>query len=293
MKVLILGVTGMMGHKLFSYLSSIDDFDVYSTARNSSNLSSWFPQNLLDRIIKDVDAYSFDTIIRAVSKLKPEVVINCIGLIKQLPIANDTFSAITINSQLPHSISLLCQSEGARMIHISTDCVFNGEKGNYSEEDPSDAKDLYGRTKYLGEVDYPHCVTLRTSIIGHELKGRYGLVEWFLSQKERVKGYTKAVYSGFPTIELARIIGEYVICNNELKGIYHVSSDPISKCELLKLIAEKYSMNTIIEPYEDLYIDRTLDSTRFRNMTGYSPPSWPALVEKMRSNYISSYYYGK
>jgi len=291
MKVLVLGCTGMLGHTLFTHLSSVKGLDVYATARSSAGLSLWFPPELLNRIVTDVDACSFDTITRAVSVVKPDIVINCIGLIKQLPLAEDPLSAITINAQLPHRISLLCSAAGVRLIHISTDCVYNGKKGNYTEHDPSDADDLYGRSKYLGEVDYPHCVTLRTSIIGHELKGKYGLIEWFLSQNKEIRGYTKALFSGFPTIELAIIISEYVLFNAGLRGIYHLSSHPITKYHLLKLVAQKYAKNIIIEPYDDFSINRTLDSTVFRTITGYSPPSWPELVDKMYNNYMMTNLY--
>lgn len=293
-KVLILGCTGMLGHTLLNCLSKLDNLDVYATARTKVGISSgWFPPEILGKIRGGVDADNFDTVVRALDLIRPDVVINCIGLIKQLPIANDPLSAITINSQLPHRISLLCYTAGARMIHISTDCVFNGSKGSYKESDPSDATDLYGRTKFLGEVDYPHCLTLRTSIIGHELKGKYGLVEWFLAQQGKVRGFTNAIYTGFPTIELARIISDIVIPAPDLRGVYHLSTDPISKFDLLKMIAKKYNKNIEIEPYNDYYLDRSLDSSEFRRLTGYVPPSWTELVEMMYQNYLDFGYLNK
>ncbi|MFH1231915.1 MAG: SDR family oxidoreductase, partial [Planctomycetota bacterium] len=239
-KILILGVTGMLGHALFDLLSGHKYLDVHATARSTEGLSRWFPNYLLERIRGDVDADNFDSIIRAIADLKPDVVINCIGIIKQMAAAQDPIISISINALFPHRLALACKAADARMIHISTDCVFDGAKGNYSENDQSNATDLYGRTKFLGEVYYPHCVTLRTSIIGHELKGKHGLIEWFLAQKGKVRGFTNAIYSGFPTAEIARIISEYVITNPDLKGLYQVSSDPISKYELLRLVADKY-----------------------------------------------------
>ena len=177
---------------------------------------------------------------------------------------------------------MICRSAGARMIHISTDCVFDGKKGNYTENDSSTADDLYGRSKFLGEVAYPpHCLTLRTSIIGHELKGKLGLVEWFLAQEGKVRGFTHAIYSGFPTIEFARIITDYILPRPELTGVYHVSSDPVSKYDLLNLVAKKYGKKIEIEPYDDFRQDRSLDSSLFRRLTGYMPPSWPELVDQM------------
>jgi len=287
-KVLISGVTGMLGHTLFTRLSERDGLEIFATARSMEGLSRWFDQELLAKIRGNVDANNFDTIVRVIEDLKPDVVINCIGIIKQLPAAKDPITTITINALLPHRIALACKAAGTRMIHISTDCVFDGIKGNYTEKDQVNATDLYGRTKFLGEVDYPHCVTLRTSIIGHELKGKYGLIEWLLAQEGKVKGYTNAIYSGFPTVEIVRIIGEYVLPNPNLKGLYHVSSDPISKYELLQLVADKYKKQIEIEPFDDFRLDRSLDSTLFRSITGYTPPSWPELVDRMYRDFIAS-----
>ncbi len=290
-KVLILGGTGMLGHTLFAYLSTLEECDVYATARTVEGISPWFPENLAQKVRTGVDADNFDTVVRALASIRPDIVINCIGLIKQVPMASDPLTAITVNSLLPHRISLICRTAGARLIHLSTDCVFNGEKGKYTEMDPSRAEDLYGRTKFLGEVTYPHCITIRTSIIGHELKGFNGLIEWFFLQEKSIKGFRKAIFSGFPTIELAYIIGKFIIPNDKLKGVYHVSSQPISKYELLNLVAERYHKEIQIEPYDDFEIDRSLDSTLFQRETQYSPPSWPELVDKMYDNFSTAPYY--
>lgn len=284
-KILIFGVTGMLGHTLFKEFSNNENYDVYATARNKTGLNKYFNSNLLDKIIDGIDADRFDSLIVILNKIRPDIVINCIGIIKQLPVAKDPITAISINALLPHKIAKICTEIGARMIHISTDCVFDGLKGNYTEEDNSNANDLYGRTKYLGEVFYSNCITLRTSIIGHELNSKYGLVEWFLSQEGSVKGFTKAIYTGFPTIEIARIISDFVIPNKSLYGLYHVSSEPISKYELLKIIAEKYNKKIEIIPDNDFYCDRSLVSDKFRNIVGYKPPSWVDLVEKMNKNF--------
>jgi dTDP-4-dehydrorhamnose reductase len=288
-KILILGGTGMLGHLLLRYLSAYPEYDVYATARSLAGLGKHFPEDLLARFRPDsVDANYLDSVIRALAAIQPDVVINCIGIIKQIPGADDPLTAITVNAQLPHRISLISHNAGARLIHLSTDCVFNGKKGMYTENDQSNAEDLYGRTKYLGEVSYPHCVTLRTSIIGHELKGRYGLIEWFLSQTQKVRGFRKAIYTGFPTIELARIIRDYILPNPALSGVYHVSSGPISKYDLLRLVAERYGKEIEIEPYDDFMQDRSLDSTIFREITGYQPPSWDKLVEMMHADFLAN-----
>lgn len=286
---MILGGTGMLGHLLLRYLSAYSEYDVHATARSLAGMAKHFPEDLLSRFLADsVDVNYFDSVIRAFASVQPDVVINCIGIIKQLPLADDPLTAITVNALLPHRISLLSRTADARVIHISTDCVFDGKKGMYTENDQSNAGDLYGRTKYLGEVSYPHCVTLRTSIIGHELKGGYGLIEWFLSQTQKVRGFRKAIYSGFPTIELARIIRDYVLPNPELSGIYHVSSEPISKYDLLRLVAERYGKEIEIESYDDFVQDRSMDSSIFRKTTGYQPPSWDKLVEMMHSDFLAN-----
>ena len=285
-KVLILGGTGMLGHVLFRYLARESDYDVVATTRTPSELRKYFAPDLCSRFRQDsVDATNFDSVIRALASVQPDFVINCIGIIKQLPIAADPLTAITVNAQLPHRISLVSRAADARMVHISTDCVFDGKQGMYTETDTATADDLYGRTKFLGEVTYPHCVTLRTSIIGHELKGKHGLVEWFLGQTGKVRGYRKALYSGFSTIELARVICNYVLPNPDLSGTYHVSSSPISKFDLITMIAETYEKKVDIEPYDDFVMDRSLNSDRFRIMTGYMPPEWPELVSSMHSDF--------
>lgn len=288
-KVLILGGSGMLGHTLFRFLSGDSRFDVFVTVRSMKEL--WVPSDQMMKVRGNVDILHFDSLVRVFADLKPDIVVNCIGVVKQVPAAQDPLTTITINALLPHRIAMLCGTVDARMIHISTDCVFDGVKGSYLESDLANASDLYGRTKYLGEVAYPHCVTLRTSIIGHELKGNYGLVEWFLSQKEKIRGYKKAIYSGFPTVEIARIISDYVITNSEITGIYHVSSKPISKYELLKLITVQYGKTIEFEPEDSFRIDRSLDSSRFCTLTGYNPPTWPELVGKMYDDYLHGPYH--
>jgi dTDP-4-dehydrorhamnose reductase len=285
-KILILGGTGMLGHVLLRYIFENTDYDVYATTREIKAIPKYFSSVLATRFGQgNVDVNNFDSVISAMATIKPDIVINCIGIIKQLPISNDPLTAITINAQLPHRIAQLSRDLGARMIHISTDCVFDGKKGIYTEDDIPSADDLYGRTKLLGEVSYPHCVTLRTSIIGHELKSQHGLVEWFLGQTGKVRGYQNAIYSGFPTIEFARIIHKYVLPNPDLSGIYHVSSAPISKFDLLGIIAEKYRKRIDIEPYEHFVQNRSLKSDLFRSLTSYVPPDWPELVDGMYKDY--------
>jgi dTDP-4-dehydrorhamnose reductase len=279
-KVLVLGATGMLGNAVLRFFSQSADYEVVGSARSTSAIRL-FPANLSDRVVCGVDVEHIDSLISLFSKLQPDVVINCIGLVKQLTDADDPLVAIPINSMLPHRLARLCDIAGARLVHMSTDCIFSGSKGMYTEADFSDAKDLYGRSKYLGEVDYPNAITLRTSIIGHELKGGHSLVGWFLAQQGSVKGFRRAIFSGLPTVELARVIRDHVIPHPELHGVHHVSADPINKFDLLTLISNVYGKKIDIAEDDNFIIDRSLDSTQFREATGYQPPPWPGLVRQM------------
>jgi dTDP-4-dehydrorhamnose reductase len=280
-KVLVLGGTGMLGHALFYFCSDRGDLDVYTTVIEREGVEKWFPARHLWRVRMGVCVENFEAIIRAVADIKPDVVINCIGIVKVSQIQKDPLSAISINAGLPHKLASICLNSGARLIHISSDGVFDGRKGMYTEQDAVNISDFYGMTKFLGEVSGPNCLTIRTSIIGHELVEKKGFVEWFLSQTGTVRGYTKAIYSGFPTTEFARIITDYIIPNDNLSGIQHISSEPISKFNLLKLIAERYGKQVEIEPCEEPVSDRSLNSSLFRSLTGYAPAPWVELVDRM------------
>lgn len=271
----------MLGNTVLRLFSESDAYSVMGSAR-SAGVLRLLPPELHQQVICGVDVENADSLTRLFTLARPDVVINCIGLIKQLAEAGNPLAAIPINALLPHRLACLCDMAGARLIHISTDCVFSGARGMYSEQDVSDAQDLYGRSKYLGEVDYPHAVTLRTSIIGHELGSvPHGLVGWFLAQQGAVNGFTRAIFSGLPTMELARVMRDFVIPNTQLRGLYHVSAEPINKFELLKLVAQVYGKTITITPDDKLVIDRSLDSSRFRETTGYRPPAWPELVHRM------------
>lgn len=280
MKILVLGVSGMLGNAVFRYCSEDSQHEVIGSARSDSVRRN-FPEALGQRIVTGTDVDNQDSLALLFTKVKPDVVINCVGLIKQMADANDPLQAIPINSLLPHRLARLCDIAGARLIHVSTDCVFSGSKGNYLESDASDAKDLYGRSKFMGEVDYPHCITLRTSIIGHELNSAKSLVGWFLAQQGSVKGYTKAIFSGLPTIELAHVIRDVVLPQPALRGLYHVAAEPINKFDLLTLVAQSYRKEIEIVADEQLVIDRSLNAQRFRAATGYVAPAWPELIQKM------------
>lgn len=279
-RVLVLGASGMLGNAVLRLFAQSPGYEAIGSAR-SSGVLRLLPEGLRGSVICGVDVESFDSLTRLFGNVRPDVVINCIGLVKQLAEADDPLAAIPINALLPHRLARLCDVAGARLVHMSTDCVFSGAKGMYTEADMPDANDLYGRSKYLGEVDYPHAITLRTSIIGHELSGAHSLVGWFLAQQGSVKGFRRAIFSGLPTVELARVIRDHVLPHSELHGLYHVSAAPINKFELLTLITRAYGKTIAITPDDTLVIDRSLDSSRFREITGYKPAAWPELVRGM------------
>lgn len=284
MRVLILGGSGMLGHALLAALVSDTSFDVHATVR-SFGLRQRFPANIGASIHAGIDALDEDALLSILDRVRPNVVVNCIGLVKQLAAANDPLAALPINALLPHRLARMTALCGARLIHVSTDCVYDGTKGNYSEDDPSDAKDLYGRSKYLGEVSGPNAITLRTSIVGHDLLGATeGLVEWFLAQKGTIRGYTHAIFSGLTTLELSKVIRDLVIPRPDLTGLYHVSAAPISKFDLLEIVRRVYAKDIDIVPDDRLVLDRSLDSTRFCAATGYTAPSWTRMVEDMHAS---------
>lgn len=280
MRVLVLGVSGMLGNAMVRVLSESAGLKVFGTARSAIALR-YFKPEIEQRIITGVDIENQDSLVRVFAKVKPQVVVNCIGLVKQLAEADDPLIALPINAILPHRLARLCELGGARLVHVSTDCVFSGAKGNYAESDSSDAKDLYGRSKFLGEVTEPHTITLRTSIIGRELNSSHGLIDWFLSQEGRVKGYIKAVFSGLPTVELAQVVRDVVLPHPQLSGLYHVAATPIAKFDLLRMVAEIYGKTIDIVPDDTVVIDRSLNAGRFHKATGYAPPAWPELIKKM------------
>lgn len=281
MKILVLGATGMLGSTMFRQLFGDERYDVWGTTRSPSALVRFSEQERA-KLLSNVDVLDADQLISVFNDVKPDAVINCIGLIKQLSTAKDPMAVLPINSLLPHRLSKICELSNARLVQISTDCVFSGRKGMYTEADVSDAEDIYGKSKFLGEVvDSKLAVTLRTSIIGHELNSTFSLVDWFLSQSGSVKGFAKAIFSGLPTVELARVVRDFVLPNPELSGLYQVAASPIDKYSLLKQIASIYEKKIEIVRDESLVIDRSLDPSKFKAATGYVAPSWADLIDYM------------
>ena len=279
-RVLILGASGMLGNTVFRLLSKSPGFSVFGTMRSNSSLN-FLSAELHKNIITSIDVEKFDCLTRILSEVRPDIVINCIGLIKQLKEANDPLEVIPINSIFPHRLAKVCALIGSRLIHMSTDCVFSGNKGLYSESDFPDALDLYGRSKYLGEVDYANAITLRTSIIGHELNSNRSLIGWFLAQNGSVKGFERAIFSGLPAVEIGRVIRDYVIPHPDLRGLYHVSAEPISKYDLLLLVSKVYEKKIEVIPDKRYVIDLSLNSSRFQKATGFRALEWEELVSNM------------
>jgi dTDP-4-dehydrorhamnose reductase len=273
----------MLGHKLWQALCGRREtwVTLRSDAARYGDLGL-FPD---DRTIGGVDAGDFDTVVRACEAVRPNVIVNGIGVVKQLKAAHDPVVSLTVNSLFPHRLSALCRATGARLIHFSTDCVFSGCRGNYTEADQPDANDLYGRTKLLGEVAGSGSLTLRTSIIGRELSTSTGLTEWFLSHRGgRVEGYRQARFSGLTTRALSRLLVQVIDDHPALTGVYHVASAPITKYDVLCLLNERFDAKITIDPVDEVQVDRTLDGTRFRSVTGWTAPDWNQMIADMSAD---------
>ena len=283
MKALVLGGDGMLGHKVFQVFSS--DMETHATFLSHKEYDSALPvfKEIPDsRIHLDVNVLNNSSVENVIKTVKPDIVLNCIGLIKQLEEASDNILAIKLNSLLPHKLAGLCSEIDARLVHISTDCVFSGRKGNYTEDDPTDALDLYGKSKALGEVDYAPHLTIRTSIIGREWVRSTALLEWFLSQEGKtVRGYKNALYTGFSTETIAKLMKMTILERPDITGLWQVSSDPITKIDLLTRIRNAWKLDVTIEPFDDTPCDRSLNSERFFNETGFERPSWDSMIDEL------------
>jgi dTDP-4-dehydrorhamnose reductase len=283
MRVLVFGANGMIGHAMFRILSQHKDLDVLGTVR-SMHAKRFFSDDLAKNLIGNVDVGNQDAVLQVVADLKPDVVINCIGITKHVDSSKDPIASIAINALLPHRLAQVCNATNARLIHISTDCIFSGKTGSYVEDSPSDAEDLYGKSKFLGEVSGPRVLTLRTSTIGHELGTSLGLLEWFLSQNRTCSGYTRAIFSGLPNTVFAEVVRDHVISKPDLCGLYHLGAGAIGKYELLRLIARIYGKSISIAPDDNFVMDRSFNSDRFKEATGYIAPTWTELIQSMHSS---------
>ena len=280
-RVLILGVTGMLGHTLMRELSRDESIHVQGTARSTKALEKTFPNDLLSRVTSGINATDMNLVEGVLDRVQPDIVVNCIGVIKQDPSVEDVTRTMALNAQFPHLLAGACAERGARMIHISTDCVFSGNRGRYTESNNPDPVDLYGRSKLLGEVSNAPALTLRTSFIGHELGSNKSLLDWFLSQSDVVNGFTMAFYSGVTAIEFSHMLTSVVFPRDDLTGLYHVASTPISKFDLLSAIADEYGWSGKLVPFSDFECDRSMLADSFFSATGYRPPEWPEMISQM------------
>lgn len=279
-KIIILGATGLLGNAVFRVLSEYENLRVFGSVRTNAD-RKFFSSILSKHLILVRDLTDYNELKRLLEFVQPHIVVNCVATSRQVNVDFDILTAIY--STLPQQLAHLCQKSGIRLIHISSDGVFSGSRGSYREEDFADANDAYGVVKLSGEVYGSGSITLRTSIIGPELAGRAGILEWFLSQNDHCRGYTRAIFTGLPTVVLARLIRDIIIPRNDLSGIFHVASAPISKFNLLEMIAKRYDKTIKLIPDDSVIIDRSLLAAKFFAATGYLAPSWPEMIDTMYS----------
>jgi dTDP-4-dehydrorhamnose reductase len=285
MRILVFGAGGMLGHKLLQRLSS-HGFDVAGSIRAAESdraLNTALPSI---QLFGGVVAEDLSSVERVLNTFRPDAVANCIGIIKQDAAAKDPIRSITVNALFPHQLARLCRTHNARLIHFSTDCVFSGAPGVHTEDEPPDPQDLYGRTKLLGEVVGPGCLTIRSSIVGHELRAGMGLVEWIMTQRGgRVRGFANALYTGLTTLAMSDLVARALIEWPDLDSVWQVASNPINKHELLGIVNRVYGLGISVEQDEAFHCDRRLDGSRFQARTGWSAPSWETMVEAMHADH--------
>jgi dTDP-4-dehydrorhamnose reductase len=282
MRVLVLGATGALGHRLC--LEWGERFECTATVRRP--VAEPVAELLAaTRLIAGVSAGDPQSLRPAFEQASPDVVVNCVGAVKQVEAGQQPIPAIQINSLFPHEVAEICREASVRLVHVSTDCVFSGERGNYAEGDVPDATDVYGRSKLLGEVSGPGLLTLRTSLIGRELRSSLGLLEWLISNRGgRVKGFSRAVFSGLTTIALAAEIGDLLEEQPDLEGVWHLAAEPVDKFELLTMLNRELDLGIEIERDDGVIIDRSLDSSRLRRATGRQPRRWEEMVEELATD---------
>lgn len=284
MRILILGVTGMLGHKLWQRLGARFP-DTHGTLR--ARRADFAACGLFDsdRVVDGLDAARFADVEAVLNRIRPDRIVNCIAVTKRREKALDPLTCIELNAALPHRLGRWAAGNGARLVHFSTDCVFDGRRGGYTEDSLTDAEDLYGRTKALGEVAGPGCLTLRTSFIGRELAAGTELLEWFLSQRgKRIKGYRRAYYTGVSTLYMADLVADILERRPELEGLYQVAAPAIDKYALLGLAKSAYNVDVDIEPDESVVVHRDLDGSRFERTTGIRVPDWKRMMQALAAD---------
>ena len=272
MKILILGSTGVLGSTLNLFLKSkkLNPFFITRKKKFKSH-----------RYLKDFTNYK--KLKKIITDINPEIIINCIGVTKFHGDYDNIKNTKFINTKLPIYLSNFCLKKKIFFLHISTDCVFLGNKGNYSDLSKKDAKDLYGLTKNKGEVKNKFSSTIRTSFIGPEKNSNKSLFSWFLGQKNQVNGFSQAFFSGLTSVELSKIIYKYFILKNDFYNqIINIGGKKISKYHLLKIIKIIFNKRIKIKNYSKFKIDRSLNSSKFRKLSNYKLPTWVYLIKELK-----------
>lgn len=276
--VLILGAAGLLGNAMFRLISQSNNFKVYGTIRKK-NLKKFFCNSIKNNLLLTGNLEDNAELVKLLDATSPDIVINCLGIPHSSQV--DFMRLIEIFSVLPRRLLCLCRSRGIRLIQIGSDGIFSGKRGGYNEDDLPDPVDFYGKAKLLGEVEGSLALTLRTSIVGPELATCNSLLSWFLNQNDSCRCYSRAIFTGFPTVVLAEIVRDFVLPNENLHGIYHVASDPISKFDFLNLVRHQYRKKIKMIPDDSIVINRSLSGLRFQRITGYIPPTWKEMIKKM------------
>lgn len=286
---MVLGAGGMLGHQLAMTLNKLFPESVYGTVRKSKQHYEPFhilpPQQLMD----GVDMSDPSDFFKTLDEQRPDWIVNAIGITLRKSEIDDFSKCLNINSLLPKRLELWAQSHEAKVIHFSTDCVFDGSKTSpYLDFDPPTARDIYGISKYLGEISGPHALTFRLSIVGRELESKSELVEWFLRQKGKtVNGFAKTIYSGLTTVQVAKEVGRVIKEHPHLCGLYHLASQPISKYDLLELLNEEFQLGVHLKKDETHVSNKALDFKRYSAETGFQPPPWPTMIKEMVTEQFS------
>ena len=287
MRILVLGASGMLGHTLLGRLGPRHEVvGAVRSAARAATVGAALGRDVDLRTGLDADAPS--SVVALLDAVRPHAVLNAVGLVKQHPDAADTASAIRVNALFPHVVAAHARKVGARLVHVSTDCVFSGEAGGYDEDAVPDARDVYGRSKLLGEVTGPGAVTLRTSIIGPELGTQHGLLAWFLAQRGRVPGYRRAFFSGLTTLALADVIEQVLTGHPDLEGLWHVAGPRIAKLDLLGKLADAYGLAVELVPDDRVVVDRSLDGRRLEDRTSIHVPDWDTMIATMHREAAAS-----
>ena len=291
MKVMILGGAGMLGHQVYLKLKTeFGATNVAITLRKTKQHYDKFGIFKEAVAFDELDVLNFPQVEVALNKFKPDYIINCIGLTLRKKELGDVEKCIQVNSMLPHRLAKWGELNNSRVIHFSTDCVFDGKKGNYTEKDIPTADDLYGQSKFLSEIIYPNSLTIRLSVVGRELEGKTEFIEWFLSHKGKsVNGFAGVNYSGLSTNvvakELIRIIKNYP----KISGTYQMASEPMNKFDILKIVNEIYQTKTEIKESADYKNDKTLNCDLYTQLTGFKKPSWKSMIAEMKQEEIVNY----